>query len=189
MKLSAFHRNWRRVSVVSSTSPSHLFQLLVQLISPNNFQLPQSSPFRSSLRRAPPVSFPSMAFNLLHCSLGLVIIINLVFSSNLIPRQSCSVGYTLCSPPGATGSSTYDIDGNLPHLYSNLVDTVNTQGPARGAIPTPTNPNGPARRQTASTICCKFGRPRYCVLNSSSNQVPPIWNAFFCRAVTSQCAM
>ena len=99
-----------------------------------------------------------MGLNLLSHGLGLAMAINVVFSSNLVPRQSCSIGYTLCSPPGATGSSTYDIGDGLLHLYYNLLDTVNPQAPAPGASPTAANPNGPAKKQSANMMCCKYSQ-------------------------------
>ena len=79
-----------------------------------------------------------------------------VLSSNLVPRQSCSVGYTLCSPPGATGSNTYDTSSDLLQLYFNILDTVNPQAPAPGSAPQSVAPNGPAKRQSGTTMCCRY---------------------------------
>lgn len=95
-----------------------------------------------------------MSPNLLSCGLWLAILITAV-SPDLIPRQSCSAGYTLCSPPGATGSSTYDTSEGLLYLFLNILGTV--QPPAPGSSPQPIDPNGPAKRQSATTtMCCKY---------------------------------
>lgn len=95
-----------------------------------------------------------MGLNLLSRILFIAIFAIGSLSSNLAPRQTCSSGYSLCSPPGATGSSTYDIGDGLIHLYANLLDTVNPHAPAPGAQPQPVSPNGPAKRQSVNAMCC-----------------------------------
>lgn len=92
--------------------------------------------------------------NLVSFSLWLAVLITAV-SSNLVPRQSCSAGYTLCSPPGATSSETYDTSEGLQFLFLNILGTVEL--PAQGASPQPINPNGPAKRQAGTaTMCCRY---------------------------------
>jgi hypothetical protein len=92
-----------------------------------------------------------MNLNLVSYTLWLAILTT-ALSSNLVPRQSCSAGYTLCSPPGATNSETYDLTEGLRYLFLNILGTV--EPPAPGALPQSINPNGPAKRQTA-TMCCE----------------------------------
>lgn len=97
-----------------------------------------------------------MNLTLVSCGLWLAIFTTTVLSSDLLPRQSCNAGYTLCSPPGATGSSTYDTGSNLLELYFNILDTVNPQAPAPGSAPQPVAPNGPAKRQSDASMCCRY---------------------------------
>lgn len=97
-----------------------------------------------------------MSPNLISRSLWLAMSITPVISSTLAPRQSCSPGYTLCSPPGATDSNKYDIGDGLLHLYSNILDTVNPPAPVPGVPPQPVDPNGPAKRQFGKTMCCRY---------------------------------
>jgi hypothetical protein len=108
----------------------------------------------------------NMDLNLLSRIILLAIFATCVLSSNLVPRQSCSSGYSLCSPPCATGSSTYDIGDGLVHLYSNLLRTVNPHAPAPGTQPTTVSPNGPAKRQSVNVMCCASGLSCYLLQGS-----------------------
>lgn len=101
------------------------------------------------------IPVPNMSPAFLIINLLLATFITVVLSSNVVARQSCSSGYTLCSPPGATGSGIYDTGDGLVHLFFNILDTIKPQSSAPSTGPQSINPNGPAKRQSVTTMCCR----------------------------------
>lgn len=74
-------------------------------------------------------------------------------------RQSCDLGYYVCSPPGTSGHDGQFIETHLADLYMNLLTTVNPQDGAQSQLFDAADSRFPSLPQSIDlpeAICCKF---------------------------------
>ncbi|EXJ67506.1 uncharacterized protein A1O5_09519 [Cladophialophora psammophila CBS 110553] len=96
--------------------------------------------------------------------------------ADLNPRQSCSSGYRLCSPDGASTRDVPEIGPGLARLYLNLIQTVNPQPAPVHIVPLGSG-SAPAHRarEMPGSLCC--AETTQCLLVLSYN-VPLCWDKF-----------